>query len=175
MNRFTTALLALALSACAAPLTAAAQAPGALKDGIVGAWSLASIYEEDDFGEDLDRWGSAPRGHLSVDASGRFMLQIAAREPIRLASADAATNTVPTCGNGRACVAYAGVYALDRARGTIVFTIEDAVSAEAGAQATAAVNIDADGTLHFVSSAESSPTGAFYSHTAWKRAGSRAK
>ena len=39
-------------------VASSAQAP---LEQIVGTWTLVSVYEEDDQGQDLDRWGSAPR------------------------------------------------------------------------------------------------------------------
>jgi hypothetical protein len=165
MSTSKVALLSLAL-ALATPCAVLAHAPGDLKDAIVGAWSLASIYEEDELGEDLERWGRAPRGLLSVDASGRFMLQLIGTEPLRVASAPP-VGAGAMCGSA-ACLSYAGSYVLDRA--TIAFTIEDALSSEAGLRATASVTIDESGALHVVSAAEASPTGVYHSRLVWKRA-----
>ena len=64
---------------------------------------------------------------------------------------------------------YAGSYSLDPG-GRITFTIDEALAPNwDGRRPSASISFEND-RMHFVSSAEGSPTGAFYSHLVWKRA-----
>jgi len=133
---------------------------------IAGTWALQSIYEENDGGQDLDRWGARPTGHFIADAAGHFSFQLVGRGAIRLASASS-----PACSarSDREALAYVGTYAVDPEQGTITLRIEDATAAGwERSRPNAAVTVGGD-RLDFVSSAETSPTGAFYTHLVWKR------
>lgn len=133
-------------------------------EAIVGTWTLVSIYEEDEVGEDLDRWGNSPAGRFVADASGYFMLQIIGRDPIRIAT------IAPRHAGDRRILGYAGRLAIDETTGKATFAIGDATEAAWDSHRPSTEMSIADDTLHFVSASDVSPTGAFYVHLVWKRA-----
>ena len=142
-----------------------------VRDALAGTWKLVSIYEENASGEEVDRWGDDRRGRFVADQSGHFMLQLVGRNPIRLESP----------AQSRACarrgayesISYAGRYSVDEATDLMTLKIADATAPEFDHSArTAAISLEG-GALHFRSSAEASPTGAFYAHLVWKRAEQR--
>ena len=150
---------------CQMPCLAQAQTPGS--HAIEGTWVLQSIYEENDGGEDIDRWGERPTGQFIADASGRFSFQLVGRGAIRFATASSS----PACSqtSDREALAYAGKYELDPEQDRIRLEVEDAtIIGWDGNHPTASINISQD-RLDFVSSTETSPTGAFYTHMVWKR------
>lgn len=164
MNIIATTALGIGLVLGSAFMPASAQP--ARNQQIAGTWTLVSIYEENESGEDIDQWGRNPRGHFVADGSGHFMLQIVGPNAIQVASAASA----PLCaGASVAGAGYAGSYSLDP-NGRITFTIDEALAPKSdGNRATASIRFENE-RMHFVSSAEGSPTGAFYSHLVWKRA-----
>src|SRR5262245_3055167 len=97
-----------------------------LRDAIVGSWTLVSIYEEDEVGEDLDRWGDRPTGHFVADASGRFMLQIVGRDATEIAMF-APSPLAPRYLGGRGSLGYAGRLTVDESKGKLTLEIDDAV------------------------------------------------
>jgi len=143
----------------AEPLTAQA---------VEGSWVLQSIYEENDGGQDLDRWGERPTGHFIADASGHFSFQIVGRDAIRVASV--LSSPLCTMPSDREALAYAGTYQLDPRQSRMMLRIEDATLAEWDrSHPNVSVTVGPD-RLDFVTSGETSPTGAFYTHLAFKRA-----
>jgi len=151
--------------ACLEASQASAESPQVR--GIAGSWVLQSIYEEDDTGQDLDQWGERPAGHFIADAAGHFSFQLVGRGAIRFASASSA----PVCSalSDREALAYAGTYVLDAEQSSITLQIEDATIAQWDKSHPKASIIIRAYTLDFISSAETSPTGAFYTHLVWKR------
>ena len=150
--------------ACQAPCLARAQEPGT--HAIEGSWVLQSIYEENDEGQDLDRWGQRPTGHFVADAAGHFSFQLVGRGAIRVGGTSS-----PVCSarSDREALAYVGTYEIDPEQSTITLRIEDATTAEWDRNhPNASITVGRD-RLDFVSSAETSPTGAFYTHLVWKR------
>jgi len=61
---------------------------------IDGTWILQSLYEENDSGEELDRWGDKSAGSFIADASGYFSLQLIGRGAIHVG---AATSSPTSC------------------------------------------------------------------------------
>ena len=136
-------------------------------DGIQGSWVLQSIYEEDETGQDLERWGERPVGHFIADPAGHFSFQLVGRGAIRFASVASA----PVCSalSDREALAYAGTYVLHAEQSKIMLQIEDAtIAGWDKSHPEAWITVSAD-TLDLISSVESSPTGAFYTHFVWKR------
>jgi len=163
MKTFSIAAIVALGSLMGSPAGAEASAP----DGIQGSWVLQSIYEEDETGQDLERWGERPAGHFIADATGHFSFQLVGRGAIRFASAASA----PVCSalSDREALAYAGTYVLDAEQSKIMLQIEDAtIAGWDKSHPEASITVRAD-TLDFISSVETSPTGAFYTHFVWKR------
>lgn len=139
-----------------------------LREAVNGTWTLVSIYEEDDTGDDLDRWGNKPTGTFIADESGHFMLQLVGRNAINIATLS--KSLAPRYIGDRCILGYAGRLLIDEAAGKVTFQIEAAVDkAWDTPRPSTSMSLKHD-TLHFVSSAEVSPTGAFYLHAVWKRA-----
>ncbi len=148
------------------PAAAAGQTPARdIGHALVGTWTLVSIYEEDELGADMDRWGDNPRGHFVADDAGHFMFQIMGRNVIRLAGAlpeRACRNT-----KGYEGIAYAGSYVVDPERRTIALEVDDALLPEFDhSRRTGSISLEGD-QLDFISAAETSPTGSFYTHIRW--------
>lgn len=164
-------MLRLGLIAIAGTLATSAQSQGAASDvrGVLaGTWSLVSIYEENASGEELDRWGSDRHGRFIADERGHFMLQLTGRNPIRFESP-----MQSRCRAGSAAtyesIGYAGTYTLDEERDVMMLKIADAIAPDfEGSVRTTAISLEGE-ELHFRSSAEPSPTGAFYVHLVWRR------
>jgi hypothetical protein len=142
--------------------------PRDVRDAVVGTWTLVSLYEENESGEGVDRWGDDPQGYFTADGSGHFMFQLVGRNPIRLESP----------AQSRACarraayesIGYAGNYVIDEAQDVMALEVDGALVPEFDkSRRTASISIEGD-RLHFRSGAEPSPTGAFHAHLVWKRA-----
>ncbi len=139
-----------------------------VREALVGTWTLVSIYEENDSGAELDRWGDDRHGRFIADRPGHFMLQLVGRNPIRLESPAQAR----ACSRSAAyeSIGYAGAYTIDEAHDVMTLKAEDALAPDFDRSLrTASISIEGH-LLHFRSSAEASPTGAFYAHLVWKRA-----
>jgi hypothetical protein len=164
MNNITKLAFAVALITGACAPAAAAELPaGSRQHDIVGDWTLVSIYEEDAGGEDLERWSDNPRGHFTADADGRFTLQIAGSNAIRLADTTGGHSASP------AWLEYKGTYIFDPAQATISFKLDQPPAPE-WEKIRPAAEIKREGDrLHFTSSLGESPTGAFYVHIVWAR------
>ena len=101
-----------ALLTLAVTLPANAQA---LKDQVVGAWTLTSIFEE--YGDvKKDTWGPDVKGALSLDRSGQFSLQIMAAGRAK-GSGNPALSPI-----GRA-IGYFGTYTISEADKVLTFNI----------------------------------------------------
>ncbi len=161
------ALLVL-LFACIFVASSGAREGSPVREAIVGTWTLVSIYEEDETGDDLDRWGNKPTGRFVVDGSGHFMLQIVGRDAIEFAML--AKPLAPRYVGDRRILGYAGRLLIDEPESKITFQIEEAVDAAWDTPRPSTSIAVKDGVLHFVSASEVSPTGAFYLHAVWKRA-----
>ena len=160
--------------ACSGPAGSAEQARAdtplvSVAAPIVGTWRLESIYEEDSGGEDIDQFGPTPNGLFMADGAGNFSFQVmnhgAARQPAahksRLGNTDLAGKPLAT--------AYFGTYALDRHDHKLMLHVSNCLLRSCDeTDRTAEFRIGGD-TLELISAAESSPTGAAYSHIVWKR------
>jgi Lipocalin-like domain len=102
------ALLTLAIT-----LPAKAQA---LKDQVVGAWTLTSIFEEY-AGVKKDTWGPDVKGSLLLDRSGQFSLQIVAAGRAK-GSGDPSRSPI-----GRV-IGYFGTYTISDTDKMLTFKIE---------------------------------------------------
>lgn len=96
------------------------------------------------------------------------MLQLVGRNPIRLGS----PAQLRACSRSAAyeSIGYAGTYIIDEARDVMTLKVGEALAPEFDKSLrTVSISIEGD-RLDFHSSAEASPTGAFYAHLVWKRA-----
>lgn len=98
------------------PVRAMAQAKS-LKDKLVGAWSLVSIYDEAQDGKKYEVWGPGVQGLTIYTAGGRFSTQVIA------ADRDKAASKNPRMPVGQA-IAYFGSYVIDESAMTIALHIE---------------------------------------------------
>jgi Lipocalin-like domain len=161
-------LIILMLLGAALGSGAAAQ-HGALRDQLLGTWTLAAIYQEQPGGEDIDAFGNNPEGHLMLDRSGWFALQIVGT-PRRFASNERGSGTTSEYKFAmQQCVAYFGVYTVDEVRGLLTLHVRRSLFPNwNGTDRQASVTITAD-RMEFLSASDPSPTGAFYSHMTWVR------
>lgn len=155
----------------AAPCQAAV-AEGNAVPRIAGKWTLVSVYEENDAGEDLGRWGNSPEGQLTASADGRFSLLMVGRNVTRIAT----TAAEQACSNVRSCremlslkvICYSGAY-FAGAENEISFDIDDSIERGwKGTRVVASVNFR-DNEMHFVTASAPSPTGSFYVHLVWQK------
>ena len=140
-----------------------------LAEQIVGTWRLASMYQENAEGEDIDQFGGAPKGMFMADRQGNFSFQVMSNRGRRLFA-----NSPPAVVMARSdglleAVTYVGIYVVDEDRRKL--TLHVAYCLFTGCDQTdrvADLRIEGD-ILEMTSATESSPTGAFYSYTVWKR------
>ena len=164
-----TAVLACASAARSAEQARAGTAHASATTPIIGTWRLESIYEEDSGGEDIAQFGPAPNGLFMADGAGNFSFEVmasgassqAAIGKPRLGKTDSAGMPQAT--------AYFGTYVLDQRDRKLTLHVSNCLlrSCEE-TDRTAEVRIRGD-TMELISAAESSPTGASYSHIVWKR------
>ena len=136
---------------------------------IAGTWRMVSMYQENAEGEEIDQFGGAPQGMFMADHQGNFSFQIMSNRGRRLL-ANSPPAVVMARGDGLLeAMTYFGIYVVDE--GGRKLTLHIAYCLFKGCDRTdrdADFRIQGD-TLEMTSVAESSPTGAFYSHTVWKR------
>jgi hypothetical protein len=150
-------------------VASSAQAP---LDQIVGTWRLVSVYEEDDQGQDLDRWGSAPEGEFTASADGRFSLMIVGRHVTRIAG----NNAERACSSLKACrefmdqkvVGYAGQVSAGPDNVVFLNITDELEWGWKNRRVITSVKIENE-RMHFTSSLDPSPTGSFYVHLVWRR------
>jgi hypothetical protein len=154
------ALLGITLSAALSSVPAraeharlaAAPASSAIKplaERIAGTWLLVSFYDEDETGEEIERWGTEPKGRLSFDDHGRFAFQLQDNLGFRL------------------CAAYSGTYRITEAR--INFR-PDTWAAPGNDEIDHVADVMLKGDiLDLTSSMHPSLAGSAYSHTRWQR------
>ena len=134
---------------------------------IVG-WWLDSIYEEDSRGEDIDQFGVAPTGLFMADRNGNFSFQIMSIDGRRYAA-----KGLSPAGMGAASIAeavtYFGTYAVNERSHKLTLHVEYCLFRSCdNTDRTAELKILGE-TMEFISTVDTSPTGASYSRTVWKR------
>ena len=134
---------------------------------IAGTWRLDLIHEEDAGGMDLAQFGSGPRGIFMADRAGDFSFQIMSSDGRISAANGVPAGMAPGAGSPGA-MAYFGIYAADGGKLTLHVAACSSQDCDT-ADRTTEVKISGD-TMEFISAAETSPTGASYSHIVWKRA-----
>jgi hypothetical protein len=135
---------------------------------IVGTWRLDSIYEEDARGEEIDQFGVAPTGLFMADRRGNFSFQIVSIDGRRYAA-----KGLPSIGMGAAgiieAMTYFGTYAVDERNHKLTLHVEYCLFRSCdNTDRTAELKI-LENSMEFISTVDTSPTGASYSRTVWKR------
>src|SRR5262249_40436435 len=164
LTRAITALLTVGLSA---PRASSQQ--GSLADGLVGTWSLVSIYDEDERGEDMDPFGENPQGQLVFDATGRFSFQIFGSAP-KFASNDRKLGTsLENSITLQDSLAYFGTYSVDGVKSVLTLHVERCLFRNwNGGDRIAWLRLEG-ARLDLTSAVEPSFSGSYYPHSVWNR------
>jgi hypothetical protein len=135
---------------------------------IVGTWWLASIYEEDSRGEDIDQFGIAPTGLFMADRNGTFSFQIMSIDGRRYAAKGLSPAGMGAAGIAEA-MTYFGTYAVNERSHKLTLHVQYCLFRSCdNTDRTAELKMLGD-TVEFISTVDTSPTGASYSRTVWKR------
>jgi Lipocalin-like domain len=135
---------------------------------IVGTWWLDSIYEENSRGEDIDQFGVAPTGLFMADRNGNFSFQIMSIDGRRYAAKGLSPAGMGAAGIAEA-MTYFGTYAVNERNHKLTLHLEYCLfRSRDNTDLTAEIKITGD-TMEFISTVDTSPTGASYSRTVWKR------
>jgi hypothetical protein len=135
---------------------------------IVGTWWLESIYEEDSRGEDIDQFGVAPTGLFMADRNGNFSFQIMSIDGRRHTAKGLSPAGMGATGIAEA-MTYFGTYAVNERNRKLTLHLEYCLFRSSdNTDRTAELKIIGD-TMEFISTVDTSPTGASYSRTVWKR------
>jgi hypothetical protein len=135
---------------------------------IVGTWRLDSIYEEDARGEDIDQFGVAPTGLFMADRHGNFSFQIVSIDGRRYAAKGQSPVGMGGAGIIEA-MTYFGTYVVNERNHKLTLHVESCLFRSCdNTNRTAELKILGD-TMELISTVDTSPTGASYSRTVWKR------
>jgi len=151
-------------------IPAPSQQPSSTAANITGVWTLHSIYEEDDDGDDIAQFDDDPKGQLSFDGNGRFSFAIIGYD-LKFKSGNRVRgsrfeNDAATKLN----LFYYGTYQLNAAGNEVKLTIERSSFPNWNGQVRTATFAVDGGKLDIRSgSSISSLTGAGCSHTVWMR------
>ena len=142
--------------------------PPSIGEQIVGTWRLNSIYEEDSRGEDIDQFGVAPTGLFTADRNGNFSFQFMSIDGRRYAAKGLSPAGMGVAGIAEA-MTYFGTYAVNEQSHKLTLHLEYCLFRSCdNTDRTAELKIIGD-TMEFISTVDTSPTGASYSRTVWKR------
>lgn len=134
----------------------------ALKQQLVGTWTLVSVYDQLYDGKKLDTWGNDVRGSATYDSSGRFTYMI-------IAAGRPKKETNPLVPVGKA-IAYFGTYTVDEETQTVTWTIERSTYPNwDGIHRKGKIRIKGD-QLTQISQPATLPIGTVVPHLEWKRA-----
>jgi hypothetical protein len=139
-----------------------------IAEQIVGTWWLDSIYEEDSRGEDIEQFGIAPTGLFMTDRKSTFSFQIMSIDGRRYAAKGLSPAGMGAAGIAEA-MTYFGTYAVNERSHKLTLHVEYCLFRSCdNTDRTAELKILGD-TMEFISTVDTSPTGASYSRTVWKR------
>ena len=117
--------LALLLGAAPSPLVAQTSTPA--PPSLVGAWVLTAADDLRPDGTRTPAYGADPQGRLTLDASGRYSVQIFRRDRVTFATGDKRRGSPDEYRDASLRVSsHFGRYVVDAAHGTIAFHIEAA-------------------------------------------------
>jgi Lipocalin-like domain len=164
-----TAVLACAGAAGSAEQAHAGRPTASIGAQIAGTWRLESIYEEDSGGEDIAQFGPAPNGLFMADGAGNFSFQVVASGASSQAAVGKPRLGMTDASGTPQATAYFGTYVLDQRDRKLTLHVSNCLLRNCGeSDRTAEFKIRGD-KMELISAAESSPTGASYSHIVWKR------
>jgi hypothetical protein len=139
-----------------------------IAEQIVGTWWLDSIYEEDSRGEDIDQFGIAPTGLFMADRNGNFSFQVMSIDGRRYAAKGLSPAGMGAAGIAEA-MTYFGTYAVNERSHKLTLHVQYCLFRSCdNTDRTAELKILGD-TMEFISTVDTSPTGASYSRSVWKR------
>lgn len=135
-----------------------------LKDQLVGAWTLDSIYNQRGNSPKMDPWGSGVKGSLMLSPNGRFSLFIVAANRNNSASKN------PRIPVGQA-LGYFGTYTVDEATKTVTYHIEGSTFPRwDGADRKVTIESISPTDLQLVTSrVQDQVLGSIVAHQTWKR------
>jgi hypothetical protein len=135
----------------------------ALKESIVGSWSVTSVSDHYEDGKKVNPWGAGMKGNLTFDNNGRFTQILIGEKQPAMKSADPRRPDALT-------VAYFGSYALNEGSKTVTVKVERATnSIRDGADQSWTVTMTGDA-MSLVGSARKDEKGTFSPHLEVKRA-----
>jgi hypothetical protein len=137
---------------------------------IVGTWQLVSIYQEDDGGFEIDQFGGRPAGLFIADAEGNFSLQIMSNHPRRVLIGFPPAVVMARNDGLIEAVTYFGSYVVDEPTQTLTLHVAHCLFRGCDRTDRAAELKFHGNILQMISTVETSPTGAFYTHSMWRRA-----
>jgi len=166
MNRFhilgAPAMMTLVLAAVAGDANAQDKT---LKQQLVGAWTLGSVYDQSQDGIKHDAWGPGVQGSLMLSPTGRFSYFIVGANREKPLTNDARNNpTGPMIG-------YFGTYTADEAKKSLIFHIEHSAFPQwDGIDRTATIESLTGDELKFANSVVHDPKlGDIVPHLDWQR------
>jgi hypothetical protein len=135
-----------------------------LKEAIVGAWSLTSVFDEYESGQKNNPFGTGVKGSLMFDSSGRFSQIVIGERQDDMKQAD------PRRPDALA-VAYFGTYTVSEADKIVSMKLERAAnSSRDGAELKLTIKSISADALSFVGSPRKDQRGTFSPHLELKRA-----
>jgi hypothetical protein len=144
--------------------TGAVSQQKSLKDQIVGAWVLDSVYDQGQDGKKTETWGPNVKGTVMFSPTGRFSLQLISADRSKSASNN------PRSPVGQA-IGYFGTYSVDEAKQTVTYHIERATFPQwDGLDRTATIETITGSELNLLQAAVQDPTlGTIIPHLNFKR------
>jgi hypothetical protein len=134
----------------------------ALKEQLVGTWTLVSVSEVYQDGRKETPWGPAVKGAVSFDGNGKVTLMII--------GADLPNPSGKPQESSRQVVAYFGTYSVDEAAKTVTYTAERAtIPGFDGLARKASVTLSGDELMQ-ASAPITTPQGTFTPNLVFKRA-----
>jgi hypothetical protein len=135
-----------------------------LKELVVGAWLLESVYDQSQDGKKNDTWGPNVKGIVMFDSAGRFSFQIIAADRSKSASDNPRDPVGKLAG-------YFGTYTVDEAAKTLTYHIERATFPPwDGIDRTAHIAIDTENEFNQISAPVPGPSGPLIPYLIFKRA-----
>ena len=132
-------------------------------------WNMVARFDlRGGLGEDIDRFGVAPTGLFMADRNGNFSFQIMSIDGRRYAAKGLSPAGMGAAGIAEA-MTYFGTYAVNERSHKLTLHVEYCLFRSCdNTDRTAELKILGD-TMEFISTVDTSPTGASYSRTVWKR------
>lgn len=136
-----------------------------LKQQLIGAWSLVSVYDQTTDGKKNDVWGPGVQGSLMLSPTGRFSYFVVAANRQKAATNDARNGPMGPI------VGFYGTYTTDDGAKSLTFHIERSTFPQwDGLDRTAKVELLTGDELSFANSTVHTPDlGDIVPHLGWQR------